>query len=395
MTADVPRLESLPLRRGTRVLVRVDLNVPFTSDGQIDDDTRISTAVPTIQWLRRRGAVVVVCGHLGRPEGKHDPQYTMAPIANRLSQLLGTEVPLAPGVVGPAVEPVVASALPGDIVMLENLRFEPGETACTPSFETNLSDMADAYVNEAFGASHRAHASIVGPPRVLPHAGGRLLVREVEVLSRLLGDCKRPFAAVVGGVKVADKIGVINALLHRCDAVLVGGAMAFTFLVAQGMSVGASIVQEEMIEECRRVLDSGRVRVPVDIVIAREPNADAETAIVPAFSIPDGWKGFDIGPETAALFADELAGAATVLWNGPMGMFELEPFAAGTRAVADAVAAAPGFTVVGGGDSAAALRHMGLDDKIDHMSTGGGAALEFIELGDLPGLEALRKEERS
>jgi phosphoglycerate kinase len=392
MAADVPHLENLPLARGTRVLVRVDFNVPL-QDGRIDDDLRITTALPTIQWLLDRRAVVVACGHLGRPDGAPDPRYTMEPVAARLGELLGLEVTLAPGVVGPRVEPVVASCPPGSVVMLENLRFDPGETACEPSFATNLVELAEVYVNEAFGASHREHASIVGPPRVLPHAGGRRLVREVDVLSQLLEKPKHPFVGVLGGVKVADKLGVIDALLDRCDTVLVGGAMAFTFLLAQGHQVGGSIVQPEMVDQCRRVLESGRVRVPVDVVVAREVSDDAETSIVPARSIPDGWAGMDIGPETAALYADELAGAATVLWNGPMGMFELAPFASGTRAVAEAVAASPGFTVVGGGDSAAAIRHLGLADEIDHVSTGGGAALEYIERGDLPGLAALRQKE--
>jgi phosphoglycerate kinase len=299
---------------------------------------------------------------------------------------------LAPAVVGPRVHPLVASAAPGDVVMLENLRFMPGETDCDPAFSTNLADLADVYVNEAFGASHRAHASIVGPPRVLPHAGGRLLIREVEVLSGLLDEPKRPFIGVLGGAKVGDKLGVIEALLDRCNAVLVGGAMAFTFLLAQGKSVGDSLVQPDMVDECRRVLATGRVKIPVDIVIARDATADAETRIVPAGAIPDGWKGLDIGPETAAIYADELAAAATVLWNGPMGMFEVAPFAMGTRAVAEAVATTHAFTVVGGGDSAAAIRSMGLADRVGFVSTGGGASLEFIERGDLPGLDALRRK---
>jgi phosphoglycerate kinase len=391
MPADLPRLEDLRLSRGTRALVRVDCNVPIT-DGHIDDDLRITSVVPTINWLRDRHAVVVVCGHLGRPEGKPDPRYSMAPVAARLSELLDCEVLLTPAVVGPRVHPIVASASPGDVVMLENLRFMPGETDCDPAFSTNLADLADVYVNEAFGASHRAHASIVGPPRVLPHAGGRLLLREVEVLSGLLDEPKQPFVGVLGGAKVGDKLGVIEALLDRCNAVLVGGAMAFTFLLAQGKRVGDSLVQADMVDECRRVLTTGRVKIPVDIVIARDATADAETRIVPAGAIPDGWKGLDIGPETAAIYSDELAAAATVLWNGPMGMFELAPFAMGTRAVAEAVASTHAFTVVGGGDSAAAIRSMGLADRVGFVSTGGGASLEFIERGDLPGLDALRRK---
>jgi 3-phosphoglycerate kinase len=375
-------------------LVRVDFNVPIT-DGRIDDDLRITTALPTIQWLRDRHAIVIACGHLGRPGGKVDDRYTMAPVATRLGELLESEVVLAPGIYGPRVEPIIASTPPGEVVMLENLRFDPGETECDPGFCTNLTELASVYVNEAFGASHRAHASIVGPPRVLPHAGGRLLVREVETLSRLLGAPKRPFVAVLGGAKVGDKLGVIDALLDRCDTVLVGGAMAFTFLLAQGKRIGDSLVEPDLADECRRVLETGRVKVPVDIVVARDATADAETRIVPSSAIPDGWKGLDIGPETAAIYSDELASAATVLWNGPMGMFEIAPFASGTRAVAGAVAATNGFTVVGGGDSAAAIRQLGLADEVDHVSTGGGASLELIERGDLPGLEALRAKEVS
>jgi phosphoglycerate kinase len=386
---DLPRLEDLALRRGQRVLVRIDLNVPMI-DGHIEDDLRITSALPTIAWLRERGAVVVIAGHLGRPKGKHDPKFSMAPVARRLSELLGTEVLLAPAVVGPRVEPLVASSSPGDVVMVENLRFEPGETANDPAFCINLAELGDHYVNEAFGASHREHASIMGPPAVLPHAGGRLLFREVEVLSRLLEGAGHPFVAVLGGAKVGDKLGVIDALLHRCDTVLIGGAMAFTFLLAQDISVGNSLVQPEMVDECRRLLTTGRVQIPTDFVIAPEVSATAETRVVAADGIPDGWMGLDVGPATAESYAGAVTDAATVLWNGPMGMFELAPFAAGTRRVAEAVAASPGFTVVGGGDSAAAIREFGLADQVDHVSTGGGASLEFIEQGDLPGLRALR-----
>jgi phosphoglycerate kinase len=371
-------------------LVRIDLNVPL-QDGRVADDLRLTTALPTLEWLRAEHAAVVVAGHLGRPQGAPDPKYSVAPVAERLRELIGTEVAVAPGVVGPKVEPYVANLEPGDVLMLENLRFDPGETADDAAFATNLSALADAYVNEAFGASHRAHASIVGPPRILPSAGGRLLFREVEVLSRLLHPDERPFVAVLGGAKVSDKLGVIDALLERCDTVLVGGAMMFTFLVAQGHSVGDSLVEPEMVEECGRLLDTGRVRIPTDVVVARDVADDAETAVVPADAMPAGQKGLDIGPETAAAFASEIDGAALVLWNGPMGVFEVAPFASGTRAVAEAVARCPGFTVVGGGDSAAAVRGFGLGERIDHVSTGGGASLEFIEQGDLPGLRALRE----
>jgi phosphoglycerate kinase len=392
---DLPRLEDLPLKKGQRALVRVDLNVPLR-DGVVEDDLRITTALPTINWLRERGAVVVVAGHLGRPEGVVDPQYTMAPVAARLRELLDCDVQLAPAVYGAHVEPLVASSSPGDVVLLENLRFEPGETKNDPAFAVNLSELGDVYVNEAFGASHREHASIVGPPPILPHAGGRLLHREVEVLSKLLADdVGRPFVAVLGGAKVSDKLGVIEALLDRCDKVLIGGAMAFTFLLAMRTRVGDSLVQPEMVEECTRLLETGRVEIPTDFVIAQDASADAETRTVNRVSIPDGWKGLDIGPETAGTYADIVTEAKTVLWNGPMGMFELAPFAAGTRTVADAVAASRAFTVVGGGDSAAAIREFGLAGDVDHVSTGGGASLEFIEQGDLPGLKALRDTFRS
>jgi phosphoglycerate kinase len=370
--------------------VRIDLNVPL-DEGVITDDLRITTALPTLEWLREKEAAVVVAGHLGRPKGAPDPQYSMAPVAARLGEFLGQEVPLAPRVVGAAVEPYVASLEACDVVMLENLRFERGEATDDPAFATNLCELADAYVNEAFGASHRAHASIVGPPRLLPSAGGRLLFREVETLSRLLDAGEHPFVAVLGGAKVSDKLGVIEALLGRCDAILVGGAMMFTFLLAQGHPVGDSLVETEMVDDCRRLLETGRVRIPTDVVVTEKITDDAEARVVPADAMPADVKGLDIGPETAEAFSAEIGNAALLLWNGPMGVFEVAPFAAGTRAVADAVARCSGFTVVGGGDSAAAVRRFGLGDRIDHVSTGGGASLEFIEQGDLPGLKALRE----
>jgi phosphoglycerate kinase len=390
----LPELGALAFDRGARVLVRVDFNVPLT-DGHVDDDLRIATALPTIDELRGRGAAIVTCGHLGRPKGEPDPQYSMAPVAARLGELLGCEVPLAPAVVGPDVEAMVDGLGPGDVAMLENLRFEPGETKDDPAFVEQLSRLGDVYVNEAFGASHRAHASIVGPPRALPCAGGLLLQREVDVLSRLLEEPARPFLAVLGGAKVSDKLGVIEALLDRCDTILVGGAMAFTFEVARGGDVGDSLVEGDMVETCRRLLGTDRIRIPTDVVAAQDIEADAPTRIVSAGGVPAGWKGLDIGPETAASFVDEIEPAKKLLWNGPMGVFELAPFAGGTHTVAEAVASCRGFTVVGGGDSAAAIRQMGFADRVDHVSTGGGASLEFIEQGDLPGLVALREGARS
>lgn len=390
MVAPVPQLEDLPLRRGTRVLLRADFNVPL-HDGVIEDDLRITAALPTIEWLRARGCPIVVCSHLGRPKGRPDPRYSLAPVARRLSELLGREVDLSPEVAGFESVRRAQSLGPGEVLMVENLRFDPGEEANDPAFATNLSELGDAYVDDAFGAAHRAHASIVGPPRVLPAAAGRLLAAEVAALGRLLDAPDRPFVAILGGAKVSDKLGVIDALLSRCDRLLIGGAMAFTFLAAQGHGVGDSLVEPDRVDHCRELLASGRIFVPTDVVVAQEMREDAPVRHVPASAIPDGFKGLDIGPETAGAYADAIASARTVLWNGPMGVFELAPFAAGTRAVAEAVADSAAFTVVGGGDSAAAVRRFGLADRIDHVSTGGGASLELIELGDLPGLRALRE----
>ncbi len=390
MPGGVPRLEDLPDLKGRRVLLRADFNVPMR-DGVISDDLRITAALPTVNWLREHGAAVVVCSHFGRPKGKPDPQYSLTPVAKRLGELLDQNVELCPEVVGFTAAAMQASLRPGDVMMLENLRFNAGETENDPAFCVSLTEPVDAYVNDAFGACHRAHASVVGPPVVLPSAAGRLLQREVEVLSGMLESPKHPFVAILGGSKVSDKLGVIEALLERCDTILVGGAMAFTFFAAQGHPIGDSLVEPDRIDDCKRLLATGRVRIPVDVVIAEEMSEAAPTRIVGATRIPDGWKGLDIGPETAAIFSDEIAEARMVLWNGPMGVFEMTPFASGTRAVAQAVADCSGFTIIGGGDSAAAARQFGLAGEIDHVSTGGGASLELIEHGDLPGLEALRK----
>jgi phosphoglycerate kinase len=386
----LPALEDLPLSEGTRVLLRADFNVPL-SDGQIEDDMRIRAALPTIEWLRAEGAAVIACSHLGRPKGAPDPKYSLAPVAARLGELLGTEVALAPDVVGPEVTAMAEGLRPGDVMVLENLRFHPGETAGDEELGAALAELADCYVDDAFGAAHRAHASVVGPPRHIPSAAGRLLIDEVTALGRLLEEPDRPFIALLGGSKVSDKIGVIDALLERCDLLLVGGAMASTFLAAQGFAVGDSLVEFDQVEQCRSRLATGRVSVPTDAVVARDMAPDALSAVVAADGVPDGWKILDIGPSTAAGYAAEVARAGTVFWNGPMGVFEMEPFAAGTRAVAEAVATSDGYTVVGGGDSAAALARFGLAEGVDHLSTGGGASLEFLEQGDLPGLRALRE----
>jgi phosphoglycerate kinase len=371
----LPQLEDLPDPRGKRVLLRVDFNVPII-DGHIADDLRIRAALPTINWLVEHGARVTACSHLGRPKGKPDPRYSMAPVRARLAEL-------APGV-----------------ELMENLRFDPGEEANDPAFVDRLVEGQDLYVDDAFGAAHRAHASVVGPPARLPSAAGRVLAKEVEVLDHLLHDTARPFVAVLGGSKVSDKLGVISALLDRVDSLVVGGGMCFTFLAAAGHSVGASLLEADQVEACRQLLASGRrILIPTDIT-ALSPGGNfgagedrprsGEVRQLHA-DLPDGWVGLDIGPGTAAEFADEIAGARTVFWNGPMGVFEDPRFAAGTRTVAEAVADCRGFTVVGGGDSASALAGFGLADRVDHVSTGGGASLEFIEQGDLPGLAALRE----
>jgi phosphoglycerate kinase len=359
----LPLLEDLPPVDGRRVLVRTDFNVPL-ADGQITDDFRIRAALPTINWLQERGATVVCASHLGRPKGQPNPKYSMDPVRARLAEL-------APGA-----------------ELLENLRFDPGEEGNDPAFVERLVDGMDAYVDDAFGAVHRAHASIVGPPRTLPSAAGRLLAREVEVLSGLRENPRRPFVAVLGGAKVSDKLGVIDALLGVVDALVIGGGMCFTFLAARGNPIGDSLCEEDQIDRCRELLNGAKpIHLPEDIV-GLDPSGQVATYGV---RLPAGAKGLDIGPGTAAAFADVVLDAGTVFWNGPMGMFEDPRFAAGTRTVAEAMAETKAFTVVGGGDSAAALAEFGLADDVDHVSTGGGASLELLELGDLPGLAALRE----
>jgi len=391
---NLPGLEDLPLQPGQRVLLRADFNVPLSDGGRIEDDLRIRAALPTIEWLLEREAAVICCSHLGRPKGAPDAKYSLAPVAQRLADMLAIEVPLAPEVVGEQASAMAAGMAPQSVMMLENLRFEPGETKGDEELGAALAALADCYVNDAFGAAHRAHSSVVGPPRHIPSAAGRLLAAEIEALGGLLDASARPFIALLGGSKVSDKIGVIDALLDRCDLLLVGGAMASTFLAAQGHPVGDSLVELDQVEQCHTRLESGKVSVPTDAVIAKEIAADALTAVVTAADVPEGWKILDIGPSTATQYCAEVARAGTVFWNGPMGVFEVEPFAGGTRAVAEAVAAAGGYTVVGGGDSAAALAKFGLAERVSHLSTGGGASLEFLEQGDLPGLRALREGKR-
>ena len=369
----LPTLEDLGDLDGRRVLVRADFNVPLR-DGEITDDLRIRAALPTLNYLRKAGAHVTACSHLGRPKGAPDPAYSMAPVRNRLAEL-------APGV-----------------ELMENLRFNPGETANDAAFVAELIAGQDAYVNDAFGASHRAHASIVGPPQHLPSAAGRLLATEVDVLGGLRDKPRRPFIAVLGGAKVSDKIGVIDALLQVVDGLIIGGGMAFTFLKAKGHQIGSSLLEESQLDYCASLLESGAaIHLPHDITALGpggkigDPEAGGEVRQA-GVDLPEGWMGLDIGPGTAAAFGDLVSDARTVLWNGPMGVFEDPRFAAGTRHIAHCMADSTGFTVVGGGDSAAAVKEFGLDTEMSHVSTGGGASLELIEQGDLPGLQALRGE---
>ncbi|HWB65504.1 MAG TPA: phosphoglycerate kinase [Mycobacteriales bacterium] len=387
-------MDALGDLRGKRVLVRSDLNVPLDLDGataRITDDGRIQASLPTWQRLLDAGARVIVLAHLGRPKGTPDPRYSLAPVAERMGELLGRDVRF---VAGPHEDPEDA-----DLVLLENIRFDPRETAKDPAERGALADelaaLADVYVDDAFGAVHRAHASVDDVARRLPHAAGDLVRRELEVLHALTEEPARPYVVVLGGSKVSDKLAVIEHLLPTVDRMLIGGGMCFTFLAAAGYGVGDSLLEPDQVDACRRLLASGKIVLPVDIVVAAEVDAAAETRVVPADGIPAGDKGLDIGPASVERFAAELAGARTVFWNGPMGVFEVAPFAAGTKGVAEAIAtlgAAGGgaLTVVGGGDSAAAVRLLEVgEDRFGHISTGGGASLEYLEGRELPGLAAL------
>jgi phosphoglycerate kinase len=385
---------------GRRVLVRADLNVPFDKKDPtvISDDGRIRAVLPTLTALRDAGAAVIVCSHLGRPKGEPDPKYSLAPVAARLGELLGSEVIFANDTVGPSAQAAVSGLSRGQVLLLENLRFNPGETSKDDTergaFADLLTAFAEAYVDDAFGAVHRKHASVYDLPARLPHYAGGLVLREVEVLKRVTEDPEQPYVVVLGGSKVSDKLAVIEALLPKVDKLLVGGGMCFTFLKAQGHEVGRSLLEEDMVTTCRDLLSEarGRIVLPVDVVAATQFAADADHDVVDAHEIPEDRLGLDIGPRSAALFADAIAPAKTLFWNGPMGVFELAPFAAGTRQVAEAITKIDGFSVVGGGDSAAAVRTLGLDESaFGHISTGGGASLEYLEGKTLPGLAALEK----
>ena len=388
-------VRDLDLEEGTRVLARVDFNVPL-DDGRVTDDSRIKGALPTIELLLEQEARLILCSHLGRPEGPGDPATSLTPVSERLGELIDAPVTQAEAVVGDEVEQQVEELEPGSVLVLENTRWEEGETDNAPDLSKQLAALADVYVNDAFGAAHRAHASSAGVAEHLrPAVAGLLLENEVTTLRGIIEAPEPPFVVVLGGAKVTDKIALIERFLDAADAILIGGAMCFSFFRAQDKETGDSMVEDEGVDLAREALekadqeDKARLLLPVDLVLGDEFDADAETKELDGVDVPDGWMGLDIGPRTVEAYGEELAEAGTVFWNGPMGAFEMEPFAAGTRGVAEAVAASPGTTVVGGGDSAAALAEFGLADRVTHLSTGGGASLELLEGKDLPGVEVL------
>jgi phosphoglycerate kinase len=376
--------------RGKRVLVRVDFNVPV-QDGEVTDDTRIRRALPTIRYLLREGARPILISHLGRPKGEPDPKYAMDPVAARLKELLGEPVVKLDAAVGPEVEEAIDKWDGKGVLLLENSRFYPGETSNDPGFADQLAALADLYVNDAFGAAHRAHATTVGVAERLPAAAGLLMEEEIDYLDKVLEDPERPFVAILGGAKVSDKLGVIRSLLGTADALLIGGAMGFTFFKAQGYEIGKSLVEDDYLEEAKRLVEEAgdRLVLPVDVVVAEAMEEDAESETVAVHSIPPGKMGLDIDPETVDLFEGHISGASTIFWNGPMGVFEIDAFAKGTEGVARAVAESGATSVVGGGDSVAAVNKLGLEDRMSHISTGGGASLEYIEGKELPGIAVL------
>ena len=391
-------VEDIPVA-GKRVLVRVDFNVPFDKNGAISDDRRIRAALPTIQYLIDHQARVILASHLGRPKGAPEDRqkYSLKPVADRLSQILGKPVAMAPDCVGPDVERMANSLQPGDVLLLENVRFHPEEEKNDAEFARKLAALADVYVNDAFGSAHRAHASTEGVAHYLPAVAGFLMQKEIDFLGGALENPKRPFLSVLGGKKVADKIGVIENLSGKVDRLIIGGGMAYTFLKAKGLEIGASILDEASLDYCAQTIArlGDRLLLPVDVVVANaspwdQPLETIETQIVPVDAIPAGWQGVDIGPDTRKLFAEAVRGAGTIVWNGPMGIFEFAPFAEGTRAMAGALAESGAVTIVGGGESAAAVEQMGYADRITHISTGGGASLEFLEGKPLPGVVALQ-----
>jgi phosphoglycerate kinase len=375
---------------GKRVLVRVDFNVPI-KNGEIIDDTRIRASLPTLEYLINHNAKLVLCSHLGRPEGSPDPKYSLKPVASHLSKLLTRPVGFAEDCIGPAVVAAVEKMKPGDVLLLENTRFHSEETKNDKGFSRQLASLADVFVNDAFGSAHRAHASTEGVARLLPSVAGFLMEKEIQYLGKVIADPGRPFVAILGGAKVSDKIGVIRNLLTKADMILVGGGMANTFFKAEGYSMGESLVEDEVLDSAREFLKSGKmkIRLPVDIMIADSFSADASARLIPVGPIPDGWRILDIGPETVKNYAKEISKAKTVVWNGPMGVFEFPGFAKGTYGIAQAVANSQATSIIGGGESVAAIQQSGLAAKISHISTGGGASLEMLEGLSLPGVEIL------
>ena len=375
---------------GKKVLVRCDFNVPM-KDGKITDETRINGALPTIKYLLSKNAAVILCSHMGRPKGEFNPAFSLAPVAKRLSELLGQEVVLAADVIGEDAKAKAAALKPGEVMMIENVRFHKEEEKNDPAFAKELASMAEIYVNDAFGTAHRAHASTAGVADYLPAVCGYLIQKEISVMGKALSDPARPFTAILGGAKVSDKIGVINNLIDKVDTLIIGGGMAYTFMRALGNTTGTSICEEDKLELASDLMKKARAKgvsflIPVDNIVAREYKEDADFMRIYSDAIPDGWMGLDIGPTTQELFTKTIAGSGTVIWNGPMGVSEWENFAAGTRAVAKAVAECGGISIIGGGDSAAAVEKLGYADKMTHISTGGGASLEFLEGLELPGI---------
>ncbi len=379
---------------GKKALVRCDFNVPLDADKNITDETRINAALPTIKYLLDKGAAVILCSHLGRPKGEVNMKYSLAPVAKRLSEKLGFEVKLAKDCVGPDAKALAAAVKPGEAILLENLRFHPEEEANDSAFAKELASMADIYVSDAFGTVHRAHASTAGVAAYLPAVAGYLIGKELTFLGNSVEDPARPFVAILGGAKVKDKIGVITALIEKVDTLIIGGGMAYTFAKAQGGTIGDSLLDPDRVELAKELMKKAaekgvQMLLPVDTLCGKEFSNDTETMVCKTTEIPDGWQGLDIGPETIKIFAEAVKAAKTVVWNGPMGVFEMPKFASGTLAVANAMAESDAITIIGGGDSAAAVTQMGLADKMSHISTGGGASLEFLEGKVLPGVAAL------
>ncbi len=380
--------------QGKKVLVRCDFNVPQDENGNITDDRRIAAALPTIRYLVSNGARVILCSHLGRPKNGFEDKYSLAPVARRLSELLDKQVILAEDVVGESAKTAAAQMKDGDVVLLENVRFHKEEEKNDPEFAKQLAGLADIYVNDAFGTAHRAHASTAGAADYLPAVAGYLIKKEIEFMGKALSSPDRPFVAILGGAKVSDKIGVIENLLEKVDALIIGGGMAYTFLKAQGYSVGTSICEYDKLELASSLMEKARQRgvrflLPVETVVGKEFKADAEKKVVPSTGIPEDWMGLDIGPASVEKFSEEIRNAKTVIWNGPMGVFEFPAFAIGTKAIATVLADSGAVSIIGGGDSAAAVEQMGLADRMTHISTGGGASLEFLEGKELPGIECL------